>query len=275
MRSGLVLLLAVIVIVALVSLVRALGRDAEPGAGAEGSDAGTVSPTAGQDSASSGGTSTDGAVSAAPGASGSNRATAQPEAETPADSAEEPAGEMVRTGTIGDGTWSFAPPEQAAAPSTGTVRTYAVRVEGGIGLTAEEVSAEIAAILVDARGWQELEGVAFQQVATAEEAEFTISVASPPTVDELCLPAKTGGTWSCRIGADVALNSDRWLHATPTYDDLAEYRAYVVNHEVGHFLGHGHADCGGEGRAAPVMLQQSMDLQGCAPNAWPATAATS
>ena len=121
------------------------------------------------------------------------------------------------------------------------VRTYAVRVEDGIGVSAEEAATEIARVLADPRGWQELESVSFHQVATSEEAEFTMSLGSPPTVDELCLPAKTGGTWSCRIGPDVALNSDRWLHATPTYDDLAEYRAYMINHEVGHFLGHGHA----------------------------------
>ena len=65
-------------------------------------------------------------------------------------------------------------------------------------------------------------------------------------------------------------NSDRWLHATPTYDDLAEYRAYMINHEVGHFLGHGHATCPADGSPASVMLQQSIDLQGCTPNAWPA-----
>lgn len=68
----------------------------------------------------------------------------------------------------------------------------------------------------------------------------------------------------------MVLNSDRWLHATPTFEDIDEYRAYLVNHEVGHFLGHGHAVCPGQGQPAPVMLQQSMDLGGCHPNAWPA-----
>ena len=68
----------------------------------------------------------------------------------------------------------------------------------------------------------------------------------------------------------MALNSDRWRHATPTYDDLAEYRAYMINHEVGHFLGHGHAACPADGSPAPDMLQQYIALQGGTPNAGPA-----
>ena len=56
---------------------------------------------------------------------------------------------------------------------------------------------------------------------------------------------------------------------TPTYTDLAAYRTYQVNHEVGHYLGHGHVSCPGSDRAAPVMLQQSMDLGRCVPNSWP------
>ncbi len=67
----------------------------------------------------------------------------------------------------------------------------------------------------------------------------------------------------------MVLNSDRWLLKTPTYDDLDEYRAYMVNHEVGHFLGHDHVGCPGEGETAPVMLQQSMALDGCIANGWP------
>lgn len=181
---------------------------------------------------------------------------------------------IVQSGTVGDGTWTIAEPatetEQAAEQTAETVHTYALRVENGTQIDAAAAAAEVAAVLADPRGWQGTDGVFFQQVSDPEQANFTISIASPPTVDELCAPARTGGVWSCRIGPDVALNSDRWLHLTPTYDDAAEYRAYLVNHEVGHYLGHQHAACGVEGLAAPVMLQQSIDLEGCRANAWPA-----
>lgn len=71
------------------------------------------------------------------------------------------------------------------------------------------------------------------------------------------------------VGNRVVVNTDRWLYMTPTYDDLAEYRAYLINHEVGHYLGLGHVGCPGAGERAPVMMQQSIDLGGCVRNAWP------
>ncbi|MGP9844690.1 DUF3152 domain-containing protein, partial [Brachybacterium sp. 107] len=187
--------------------------------------------------------------------------------------------EIVRTDTVGTGTWTFSLPDldtddvdaDSDDPEDPTTHTYAVRVEGGIDLDADEVAQEIASVLDDARGWRSVDEVAFAQVEDPATAEFTISIASPPTVDELCLPAHTNGRWSCRVGQDVVLNSDRWLHRTPTFSDTAEYRAYMINHEVGHFLGHDHETCGGEGLTAPVMLQQSIDLGGCRPNAWPST----
>ena len=54
-----------------------------------------------------------------------------------------------------------------------------------------------------------------------------------------------------------------------TYDDLGAYRAYIVNHEVGRFLNQNVAYCPGEGKVAPVMMDQSVDLYGCTANPWP------
>ena len=276
MCSGLVLLVVIALVLLLVSLVRGAGTPPEQQQGSTA--AGTAAPehdgTPADSDEGVGSTAEDDAPAAEPTGEGTpgEEATATDDAAEGTPEAESPeAGgdvEMVRSGTVGTGTWTVA--AAGDAPTEGVLRTYAVRVEAGIGVDAEEAAEEIAAVLADERGWQGPADVVFYRVADPAEAEFTISIGSPPTVDELCLPAKTGGLWSCRIGPEVALNSDRWLHATPTYDDLAEYRAYMINHEVGHFLGHGHAACPADGSPAPVMLQQSIDLQGCTPNAWPA-----
>jgi hypothetical protein len=265
-RSLLVLLVVVALVLIVVTLVRGGGSGATPGASPSASTSAAPSDSAGSDDEASAGGSQDTGADGAAADAGTQAPT--PEAESPESGEAE---ELVRSGTEGAGTWTVAAPVEESAPTEGVLRTYALRVEDGIGIDADEAAGEAARILADERGWQGASDIVFHQVASEEEAEFTISIASPPTVDELCAPADTGGLWSCRIGPEVALNSDRWLHATPTYEDLAEYRAYMVNHEVGHFLGHGHVDCPGEGAPAPVMLQQSIDLQGCVPNAWPGT----
>jgi hypothetical protein len=73
---------------------------------------------------------------------------------------------------------------------------------------------------------------------------------------------------SCWNGGRSVLNLRRWLLGDDSYgEDVARYRVYQVNHEVGHGLGHTHVTCPGAGKRAPVMLQQTYGLQGC--TAWP------
>lgn len=146
---------------------------------------------------------------------------------------------------------------------------YRVQVEDTTDLDADAVARQVQATFDDERGWAGYGRRTFKLVTDADAAKLTIYVVSPDTTDQLCKPLDTEGLWNCRVGEKVVLNSDRWKYMTPTYDDLDTYRSYLVNHEVGHFLGQGHVGCPKKGGPAPVMMQQSIELGGCLPNAWP------
>jgi Protein of unknown function (DUF3152) len=162
-------------------------------------------------------------------------------------------------------------PGTAGPTGPGTPLTYRLEIEGGLPLDGAAIAAQVQRTLTDPRGWQPIEHVAF--VRTAGSASFELILASPAMVDRLCYPLDTVGELSCRNGNRVILNAKRWVTAVPWYrGHLDEYRAYLVNHEVGHRLGHGHKGCPAPGAPAPVMVQQSKSLYGCAPNPWPSVA---
>ena len=145
---------------------------------------------------------------------------------------------------------------------------YDVSVEDGIGIGRLEVVADVDRILADSRSWIADGVTGFRRTAAAPD--FTILVASPDTVDAICAPLRTAGYLSCRNESQIVLNADRWTEATEWWEDgIDVYRAYLVNHEVGHVLGHQHVGCPGEGMAAPVMMQQTKGLGACVANGWP------
>jgi hypothetical protein len=153
-----------------------------------------------------------------------------------------------------------------AAPSTSNVQfTYEVAHRGDVEADVAAFAATVTSILDDDRGWTRA-GVELQRVSSG--GDFAVVLASPEEVDaahEVCSPE-----WSCRVGDQVLINDVRWRDGTDAWTaTLAEYRQYLTNHEVGHWLGLGHYDCPGAGEPAAVMQQQSIDMQGCEPNGWP------
>ncbi|OLM19372.1 MULTISPECIES: DUF3152 domain-containing protein [unclassified Pseudonocardia] len=160
-------------------------------------------------------------------------------------------------------------PGTAAGPS-GRARTVPVRIEieRGVDVDGAAFAAFVTGVLNDRRSWGGDGSVGFAR--TDGGAPLRIVLATPALADRLCLPLDTVGRLSCRNGDRVVVNLERWVTGTPEYArDLTAYRQYLVNHEVGHWLGHHHVTCPGPGEPAPVMQQQTLGLDGCRPHSWP------
>ncbi|MGW1728163.1 DUF3152 domain-containing protein [Streptomyces sp. NPDC002306] len=183
------------------------------------------------------------------------------------------------------------PPTKTEIPSTGSgtfvaARTdgakvghgprplrYVVEVETGLDVSPAEAADEIAGILAAPRGWTHDQAHAFQLVSEGQSYDLKVRIATPGTADALCwagIHQDTKGAYNCEIPGGVVVNLRRWVEGSPTFDGpIHDYRALIINHEMGHFLGYTHMTCAGPGRPAPVMMQQIKGLHGCVANAWP------
>lgn len=158
-----------------------------------------------------------------------------------------------------------------ATVGAGKLLRYRVESENGSNEPPAVFAAAVDATLADPRGWTAAGEWSFRRVSSGP-VDFVVRLATPDTVDRVCSAAglDTAGYVSCRTGQFVMINLARWELAVPEYNgNIALYRNYVINHEVGHRLGHGHELCPGAGRPAPIMQQQTYGLKGCTQNGWP------
>ena len=136
-------------------------------------------------------------------------------------------------------------------------------------------AAFIIAVLNDARSWAAY-GFSFA-LAPASKADFAIFLTEADDM-AVAFPGASlrGMSVTDRRGDKpvVHLNAANW-RAPPaasgylrTLAGVARYRAYVVNHEVGHVLGLDHAHCSGAGAPAPIMQQQTRGTGACRPDPW-------
>lgn len=159
----------------------------------------------------------------------------------------------------------------SAASRATTVNPFTVKVETSLRTDPDAVARVIHEVLDDERGWASYGKNSFNLVPTDAPGQLTFYLASPPTVDALCGADVTKGTWDCRKDRTIVLNSDRWFYGAPTYPELSDYRAFMINRQVGFLLGQGNATCKKKGAKAPVMMDQGKTLDGCLPNPWPTT----
>lgn len=177
------------------------------------------------------------------------------------------------TGTFtpaGDGTLNILPGSSAVLGTGGPVKTFVIEYEGGTNIDPNEFASYVEATFADPRSWGAGGQLSFQRVDGSTPFDLRVALVSPDHVESLCPGYGTQGYTSCRFGDRAVINLARWSVGVPFYDgQLDEYRHYVINHEVGHYLGHGHEACPGPGALAPVMLQQTLKMDGCVINAWP------
>jgi hypothetical protein len=196
--------------------------------------------------------------------------------------AAQPAPVLQRGGDFarsGPGTFTYEGSQGPVLGAAGNVRRFHIAVEENLTEEIDEFARTVDTVLGDPRGWTASGQLRFQRVPEGTPADFTLHLVTRETAYQMCrtagLDVRVDGVsfTSCRLTHKVIINLDRWRLSVPDYVSsgvpLETYRAYVINHEVGHELGRGHEACPATGQLAPTMAQQTLGLKGCTANPWP------
>lgn len=182
---------------------------------------------------------------------------------------------MPHGSSVSNGKFAYSTIALASSAKTGEVKNFIVRVETSLKLNANDIAKQVEATLSDDRSWAAGGAFRFNAVTNPAKADFAVYIVTPGQADGFCAPIATQMTWNCLSGNRIVLNSDRWTLGAPGFVPgasdtvaLANYRAYLINHMVGHWLGHKHETCTSAGSRAPIMLQQDQNLNGCTPSQW-------
>ena len=142
---------------------------------------------------------------------------------------------------------------------------------GARSFSADEIKFFLAT-LNDSRAWP----VIWLQRHSRRECDWVVSLETPLKIDRDLDGHDASGlsvTFMTKIPRVTYFSMVNWDHVpspVATIYSTNQYRTYVILHECGHMLGIAHHHkCGGPGRPAPIMLQQTKGLLGCSPNIWP------
>ena len=152
---------------------------------------------------------------------------------------------------------------------------YKTMTWGSVVANFGDFKQKVAETLNDARGWVRA-GLKFVEVESGQDVNVILSDPASLGATPGCSADLSCTTWANQ----VIINDVRWREGTEPSRaagmSTRDYQHMVVNHEIGHWLGHyAHiegctAENGFIGGPAPIMLQQSTGLRGCASfNAWP------
>jgi hypothetical protein len=141
-------------------------------------------------------------------------------------------------------------------------RTFTIEVEDGIENAEHDkmFASAVMHILSDPRSWIGGGDFTLERINHGKP-DFRITLTSQMTVRkaENCgWQIKLEASCYNRLDGRVFINDARWVRGAVVYNgDLASYRVYATNHEVGHALGFHHQPCPKTNGLAPVMMQQS------------------
>ena len=147
---------------------------------------------------------------------------------------------------------------------------YKTLVWGDVVADFSDFKAKVAETLNDSRGWVRA-GLKFVEVSSGQDVNVILSDPASLGVTAGCSSELSCTTWANQ----VIINDVRWREGTDASRaggmSTRDYQHMVVNHEMGHWLGHySHIEGCDAGGPAPIMLQQSTGLRGCDSfNAWP------
>ncbi|MBR3180842.1 DUF3152 domain-containing protein [Candidatus Saccharibacteria bacterium] len=147
---------------------------------------------------------------------------------------------------------------------------YKTMVWGKVEANFEDFRAKVKETLNDSRGWVRA-GLKFVEVSSGQDVNVVLS--DPANLDATggCSGDLSCTTWN----NEVIINDERWRGGTTASRAAGmgtrDYQHMVINHEMGHWLGHyAHIEGCENGGPAPIMLQQSTGMRGCSTfNAWP------